>query len=293
MTLYHEIAEAITEVTGQRFSVQQHQPQPGGCISQTVRLTDTTRSYFVKLNQADRHDMFIAESEGLQALAASQSVRVPLVICSGVADGSAYLVLEYIAFGGAGADEQALGHQLAQLHRATADRYGWYRNNTIGSTPQINNWGEDWIEFWCQHRLRFQLERAANRAQDNHLLSRGEALLDRAGDFFCDYLPTASLLHGDLWGGNKAYDQHGQPVIFDPAVYYGDRETDLAMTELFGGFSREFYTAYDAAWPLDAGYARRKDLYNLYHILNHFNLFGGGYSTQARGVINRLLAELD
>jgi len=124
-----------------------------------------------------------------------------------------------------------------------------------------------------------------------HLLRRGEALQATLTHFFTDHRPTPSLLHGDLWSGNYAFDAQGRPVIFDPAVYFGDRETDLAMTELFGGFPAAFYAAYNAAWPLDAGYATRKTLYNLYHILNHFNLFGGGYLSQAQGMIDRLLSE--
>lgn len=232
--------------------------------------------------------MFEAESEGLTEIAGTQSVRVPQPVCAGRADGSAYLVLEHLDLEGAGArDFEQLGHELAQMHRATRKQFGWQRDNTIGSTPQVNTPANDWIEFWRQHRLGFQLKLAGDR----NLMNKGERLMAELGKFFRDYHPAPSLLHGDLWGGNVAACG-GRPVIFDPAVYYGDREADLAMTELFGGFSARFYRAYDEAWPLDAGYKTRKTLYNLYHVLNHFNLFGGGYGAQAGRMLDSLLSEL-
>ena len=164
--------------------------------------------------------------------------------------------------------------------------------NTIGSTPQHNNRHDDWVEFWRQERLGRQLQFAAGNGYGGVLQSQGEKLLERFQGFFQDYQPQASLLHGDLWGGNAAADGRGNPVMFDPACYFGDRETDIAMTELFGGFGAEFYAAYQAEYPLDAGYKVRKTLYNLYHILNHLNLFGRAYLAQANNMIEGLLAEL-
>ena len=174
------------------------------------------------------------------------------------------------------------------MHRHTAERFGWERDNTIGATHQANAWREDWITFWREQRLGFQLELVGRHGYTG-LQRHGERLLDRF-QVLIDHDPLPSLLHGDLWGGNISYDNTGEPVIFDPAVYYGDHKADLAMTELFGGFGSDFYAAYRAAWPLDAGYPTRKMLYNLYHILNHTNLFGGGYAGQAQGMIERLLA---
>jgi fructosamine-3-kinase len=181
-----------------------------------------------------------------------------------------------------------LGDQLAALHRATESRFGWHRGNTIGSTPQSNEWHEDWIVFYRERRLRVQIDLAARR-MGAPLRQLGETLMERLPEFFQDYRPAPSLLHGDLWSGNVATMREGDPVIFDPAVYYGDREADIAMTELFGGFSADFYAAYRRAWPLDPGYETRKSLYNLYHVLNHFNLFGGGYGMQAQQMMQRLL----
>jgi fructosamine-3-kinase len=262
----------------------------GGCINAAYVLEAGQRRFFVKVNGAKELAMFEAEAEGLTALGASDSIRVPQPLCYGVAGTDAYLVMEYLALGGRGKAEH-LGEALAAMHRSQQTRFGWHRDNTIGSTPQINDWSADWPGFWRDRRLGAQLTLAAGNGAGTGLLRKGERLQQNLAAFFSDYQPLASLLHGDLWSGNYAFDDSGRPVIFDPAVYYGDRETDLAMTELFGGFPSGFYAAYEAAWPLDVGYSVRKTLYNLYHILNHFNLFGGGYLAQAEGMMDRLLSE--
>ena len=184
---------------------------------------------------------------------------------------------KWIDFGGRTAlAERRLGAGLARQHRATADQFGWHRHNTIGATPQRNTQTADWIEFLRRERLGFQLDLAARRGLPGELLARGRRLLAGLEAFFPGHRPGPSLLHGDLWSGNWGADADGSPYIFDPAVYHGDREADLAMTRLFGGFGRGFYTAYEEAWPLPRGWERRVDLYNLYHLLNHFNLFRGG-----------------
>ena len=156
----------------------------------------------------------------------------------------------------------------------------------IGDTTQRNAQVSDWVTFFREHRLRYQI----TLAERNGLhLTEASALLDQLDRFFLTYEPVPSLLHGDLWSGNIGFDRQGLPVVYDPAVYYGDRETDIAFTELFGGLGTSFYQSYHATYPLDPGYDERRDLYNLYHILNHYNLFGGGYGTQAKRVIQRLL----
>ncbi len=285
------IDEAIARATGQAFVSRHPQAIGGGCINRTLKLSDGQRSFFVKLNQPERLSMFEAEAAGLAALAASNSLRVPRPICFGTAGDQAYLVLEYLALRAHG-DAAALGHGLAQLHRATRERFGWERDNTIGATPQLNTWLDDWVEFLRDRRLGFQLQLAEKNGYGSRLLREGEKLLAHLNRFFTGYRPIPSLLHGDLWGGNHAYLADGSPVIFDPAVYFGDRECDLAMTELFGGFVPAFYAAYHETWPLDAGYTVRKNLYNLYHILNHANLFGGGYVNQAERMMQRLNDEV-
>lgn len=264
----------------------------GGCINQALRLTSTdNQHYFLKLNQANLLDMFVAEAEGLNEIRTSQSLRTPKVLGYGVEGQQAYLLLEYLPLQGK-ANARIAGEQLAQMHRHTAKQFGWFRNNTLGATLQINDYANDWVSFWQKQRLGFQLERARRNGYSGRAYETGLQLVEKCAEFFKDYQPAASLLHGDLWNGNLDYTPEGIPVVFDPAVYYGDRETDLAMTELFGGFGEDFYAAYQAVWPVDKGYTVRKQLYNLYHILNHFNLFGGNYDMQAVTLTARLLAEL-
>ena len=293
MSMWPTIAEHISAATGTPFSVSAEHHVGGGCISSAFRIDGNGQRYFVKVNSADQLDMFAAEAEGLSELANAHAVRVPASVCWGVAEHQAFLVLENLDLGGGnGKSAEQLGRSLAALHRYTRPQFGWHRDNTIGSTPQINTASADWLSFWRQHRLGFQLELAAHRGYGGSLQRKGEALLEVLAALFDDYHPVASCLHGDLWSGNFAVTRAGEPVIFDPAVYFGDREADLAMTELFGGFPARFYDAYNEVWPVDSGYAVRKTFYNLYHILNHLNLFGGGYGGQAERMMDQLLSEL-
>ncbi len=286
------ISNQISETTGLPFNPVEPRHIGGGCINTAVRLMDENQAYFVKLNSASLIDMFEAESLGLKEMAESGTIRVPKPVCSGIADGQSYLVMEYLEMGQASRDGRAMaGRQLAQMHQTDWHSFGWQRDNTIGSTPQPNDPNGSWVEFWRDCRLGFQLDLAAKNGYGGSLQRSGERLLQGFHSLI-DHDPKPSLLHGDLWGGNIAYDDKGKPVIFDPAVYYGDREADLAMTELFGGFGNDFYDAYRETWPLAPGYSTRKVLYNLYHILNHLNLFGGGYLGQASSMIDRLLAEI-
>jgi len=287
--MWTTIAEHISATIGQPFEPSDRGSVSGGCINQGFTLSDDLHSFFVKTNQASRLEMFTAEALGLQHLAATQTIRVPYPICWGCAKDTAYLVLEYLPLRGR-ADRQAaqtMGQRLAKLHRQRiAQKFGWERHNTIGSTPQINTWCDRWVDFFVEHRIEFQLRLAAHNGGKFEL---GAKLVDRIPTLLADHEPQPSLLHGDLWGGNAGVLRDGTPVIFDPATYYGDREADLAMTELFGGFSSDFYAGYQQEWPLSEGYDRRKILYNLYHILNHFNLFGSGYAGQADAMMRKLL----
>jgi fructosamine-3-kinase len=290
MALTDAVADAISLATARPFRVAARHGVGGGCINETEVLEGSGQKYFVKLNAASRLDMFEAEAAGLREIIDSHSVHAPRPIACGTGDGRAFLVLEYLDLDGRGGGEAELGRQLAAMHRTTRERFGWWRHNTIGATAQINTEESDWVSFYREHRLRYQLELAADNG-GRRLLQKGERLLEVLPAFFGAYRPLPSLLHGDLWGGNHGTLRDGMPVIFDPAVYYGDREADLAMTELFGGFGSGFHAAYREAWPLDPGYPVRRELYNLYHVLNHFNLFGGGYGGQAERMIERLLAE--
>jgi len=290
--MWSNIAEQISKTTGERFEISDRRSVSGGCINQGYRLTDSNRDYFVKLNSATEIAMFEAEAIGLKQMWETRTIRVPKPICYGTEGSSAYIVLEWLDFGGRGNNNawQEMGRKLAALHRWQPEGgnkgFGWDLNNTIGSTPQINNWTEDWVEFWAEHRIGYQLKLARRRGGS---FSEGDRLIEAIPKLLAGHKPQPSLVHGDLWGGNASVTVDGEPVIFDPATYWGDREVDIAMTELFGSFSGAFYQGYNEVWPLDKGYEKRKVLYNLYHVLNHFNLFGGGYASQANSMINRLL----
>jgi protein-ribulosamine 3-kinase len=290
MTDWDAIAAAIGSATRQPFRLRGQTAIGGGCINQACRIGGRDgRYFFVKLNSADKAAIFAAEAAGLGEIASTNTIRVPQPITYGMAGKQSYLVLEHLDLSSHG-NAKLLGEQLAALHRCTGNSFGFSQDNFIGTTPQPNGWKSNWIDFWREHRLGFQLRLAAQNGYGGQLQRLGEKLMDALPAFFTNYTPQPSLLHGDLWSGNHAYLQDGTPAIFDPAVYYGDRECDLAMTELFDGYDTNFYTAYRAAYPLDAGYATRRELYNLYHILNHANLFGGGYARQAEGMMQKLLA---
>ena len=299
MPNWSKIKQNVSTSIGKSFQLKKQSGVGGGDINQAYRISgiiddeNTLSSFFIKLNQKSRLDMFEAEAAGLQEIDRAQAIHVPKVICSGIDENQSYLVLEYLSFaGGNSFSAQQLGQQLAAMHKQTSPQFGWSRDNTIGSTKQINKQTENWINFWREFRLGYQFDLAAKKGGAQSLLTKGEKLLNNLDAFFIGYEPEPSLLHGDLWSGNYAYLKNGEPVIFDPAVYYGDRETDIAMTELFGGFPAEFYSAYNEVWPLDKGYKQRKTLYNLYHILNHYNLFAGGYAMQAENMTDQLLASL-
>jgi fructosamine-3-kinase len=251
------------------------QPVGGGCIHRCYRVAEG----FLKVNAAPMADALAAEADGLRALRAA-GCRAPQPIEHGVEGGEAYLLMEWLELRSRG-DFAALGRMLAGLHASTAAEFGWARDNYIGSTPQRNAPSRSWRSFWREQRIEPQLELAR---RNGHRIDIG-----RVCDLLATHEPRPSLVHGDLWSGNAAFQPDGSPVLFDPAVYYGDREVDLAMTELFGGFPPAFYAAYG---PMPAGYEVRKHLYNLYHLLNHLNLFGGGYLAQVNATLRLLLHAL-
>ena len=290
MSLVDTIISQLASYTGKPHMLKAHQQLGGGCINQTQKLETSQGDYFVKFNRANMLDMFEAEAEGLNELAMAQAVRIPVVMFSGVSDDHAYLVMEYIQPGQA-ASLNEFGQQLATMHRYTKKQFGWHRDNTIGSTPQTNNWSDRWVEFYRNQRLGYQIELARDNGIGNKRVEKVQRLMGSL-DVFFSQPPVASVLHGDLWSGNYSTSIDGEVVIYDPAVYFGDREADMAMTELFGGFGAGFYRGYESVWPLDAGYQVRKTLYNLYHILNHYNLFGGGYASQAERMTDQLLSEI-
>jgi protein-ribulosamine 3-kinase len=287
------LATTIGASLGARLRPRPANRVHGGSINDCYRWESDAGPIFVKLAPVRSSAMFEAEAAGLEALRLANAVRVPRVLSVGSHADSAWLALEWIQSGAPSpATDALLGEQLARQHRVSQPAFGWRHNNTIGNTPQLNDWDDNWVTFFRERRLRYQLSLAEQNGYRGKLQQRGDTLLTHMDELFSAYRPASSLLHGDLWGGNRITDEHGKPVIFDPAVYYGDREADLAMTRLFGGFGAGFYSAYEVAWALDAGAGVRTDLYNLYHVLNHLNLFGHGYLGQATSLIDRLLAEL-
>ena len=286
--MWTEITSAISQATGGEFAIANQSSVSGGCINQGYRISGDNAKYFVKLNNASRVEMFVAEALGLKEMYATQTIMVPQPICWGTAGDRSYIVLEWLDLGrGSDRSWSEMGRQLAAMHRqGTSQQFGWSQNNTIGSTPQINSWMNSWANFFAEQRIGYQLKLAQRRGGN---FPQTEQVVDAVRSRLQDRQPQASLVHGDLWSGNAAIGSDGAPIIFDPATYYGDRETDLAMTELFGGYPQAFYSGYNQEWQLDSAYQQRKNVYNLYHILNHFNLFGGGYASQAQRMINNIL----
>lgn len=265
----------------------------GGCISRSFSAQAGEERIFVKTGPLSHGDLFAAEADGLAALAAVGSHRVPAVLAQGHTDQHAYLVLEYLDLTPLSDREHgaAAGRALAALHRHTGERYGWHCDNYLGTTRQHNQEHDSWPLFFARQRLAPMLALAREKGAPNDVLNQGQRVVELVPAFFLDYRPTPSLVHGDLWHGNSAW-AGDQAALFDPALYFGDRELDVAMTELFGGFPESFYVAYREAYPLSRDYQQRKDLYCLYHILNHFNLFGAGYLNQVKRMLKRLLVDV-
>lgn len=289
------IAECIQSDLKTAFHIVSAAKVIGGDIHQAYKLHVKTddifkpeQNFFIKLNTPEAFEQFSAEALALKIIEKTHSCQVPKVIHLGTKKNQAWLLLSHFNLSNQGDDLQR-GKDLALLHHHTQKRFGFDSDNFIGLTPQINTWNDNWIDFFAKQRLGFQLDLAQANGANDELVNQGHQLITHLPKFFETYQPEASLLHGDLWSGNSAFDEDGQAVFFDPACYYGDRETDLAMSELFGGFSPAFYNGYQQVFPLDKGYEQRKPLYQLYHLLNHFNMFGGFYQEQALETLASLL----
>lgn len=288
MPHWQAISEHISQSLNRSFVIQKKSAIGGGSINSAYKITGVDgRSYFVKLNSAHLEHMFQVEFDSLNELLQTDIMRIPKPVCFGTSGSQSYLVLEFIAMSSNGSGRE-LGQALAQMHKITASQFGWYQDNIIGSTHQSNRQHSDWLTFWREERMLPQFEMLYDKGYKKYLQPLSDKLIKQLDNLLANHHPQASLLHGDLWSGNYAYDENKAPVIFDPALYYGDREAELAMTELFGGFGADFYQAYNEAWTLDKGYQQRKTLYNLYHILNHANLFGTSYLNQAISMMERL-----
>ena len=290
--LLESIRAGLEKATGRGADPEWVRGLAGGDINRAALVRSRDRTWFLKYRSDAPPGLFKAEALALAEIAASGCIRVPQAVAWGEADAIAWLLLEHIELTANGSPA-LLGEQMAALHGVTRDHFGWTLDNYIGTTPQANRPTRDWTEFWRDRRLGPQIAMARAAGYGGRLIDAGERLLENLDAVMRDHRPQASLLHGDLWGGNKAYTPAGQPVIFDPASYYGDRETDIAMTELFGGFEPAFYAAYQSCAPLPAGYPLRRELYKLYHVLNHLNLFGRAYLARCESMLEALLAQIE
>ena len=266
-------------------------PAEGRIAKRKVRGADG--HYFIKIGSLNDLTLLMSEKIGLEALAVTRAIKVPKVIFVGETSTCSFLICEYLdlkkdnLFSG-----KILGKQLALLHQNSNEFFGLSEDNWIGLNPQKNHWQENWISFFKKYRLQPQLIWAFERGYRSSLEEKSERLMEALPLFFDQYKPKPSLLHGDLWSGNWGTINNTTPVIFDPAIYYGDREADMAMTKLFGGFPQVFYDAYNYQWGLDYGFKVRQNLYNLYHLLNHLTLFGEAYLSQTIDVFEQLLSEI-
>jgi fructosamine-3-kinase len=289
--MWSDIGAQIAQATGKHFEILDRSSIDGGCINQVYLISNKIDRYLVKLNQSSLVEMFAAEAKGLLEIAATETIKVPTPICWGVSKDCSYLAIEYLDLT-TSVNPQSwteMGRNLAKMHRyqiSTRSQFGWHINNTIGLTPQVNTWENDWATFFTNHRIGYQIQLAQSKGGN---FPKADRLIAKIPDLLANYRPKPSLVHGDLWSGNASFTTTGIPVIFDPATYWGDREVDVAMAALFGGFPNAFYQGYNDIYPLDPDYSIRKTLYDLYHIINHYNLFGGNYQAQANNIIDRLL----
>jgi fructosamine-3-kinase len=269
-----------------------YQSVGGGCISNASKIKSQKGDiYFLKTNSSTSNDMFIKEAHGILELQKANAINVPSVLLFD----KEFVLIDYIASGKKRKDfSEDFGRKFATLHKFNGDEYGFYEDNYIGSNPQLNIAGDDeknnWTNFYFNKRILYQLQLAEEFGNATNEMQKGiSALENKIDEIVTDNNEKPSLLHGDLWGGNYMIDGDGYSCLIDPAVYYGNREADLAMTKLFGGFDSRFYSSYNEVYPLPDNYDYRENIYKLYHVLNHLNLFGGGYYSQAMSLIRYYL----
>ncbi|KAJ0961000.1 hypothetical protein J5N97_001035 [Dioscorea zingiberensis] len=280
---------------GKATEIKRIIPVGGGCINLASRYDTDAGSFFVKTNRGIGPSMFEGEAIGLSAMYATNSIRVPKPYKVGaLPTGGSFIIMEFIEFGMSRGDQSVLGRKLAEMHKAAKSEkgFGFDVDNTIGSTPQINTWTSDWVEFYAEHRLGYQLKLVLKKFGDSIIYEKGQRLMKNLRPLFEGVVIEPCLLHGDLWSGNISADKKGNPVILDPACYYGHNEAEFGMSWC-AGFGGSFYNSYFEVMLKQPGFENRRDLYMLYHYLNHYNLFGSGYRSSAMSIIDDYLRMLE
>ncbi|CAM8981412.1 unnamed protein product [Rhodiola kirilowii] len=273
---------------GKATQITRISPVGGGCINLANRYDTDVGSFFVKTNRSIGPSMFEGEALGLRLMYETGTISVPKPFKVGpLPTGGSYIIMEFIEFGSSRGDQSVLGRKLAEMHKAgKSDKgFGFDVDNTIGSTPQINKWTSDWVEFFGEHRLGYQLKLARDQYGDSNIFEKGQRLIKNLAPLFEDVAVESCLLHGDLWSGNISSNKKGEPLILDPACYYGHSEAEFGMSWC-AGFGGSFYSSYFEVMPKQPGFEKRRDLYMLYHYLNHYNLFGSGYRSSAVSIID-------
>lgn len=282
------VRKKLEEVTGETAELLSVSPVGGGDINEAYRFETTLGTYFVKKNSSSRFpQMFEKEALGLKILADAEEIPVPEVMTCDETGEEAFLIMKYIPPGTKSTDFwETFGRRLAALHRHTDEMFGLDHDNYIGSLHQSNRRHRSWTDFFREERLQFQVKMARDAGRiDSDTIRKFERFYQKLEDIFPVEPPA--LIHGDLWGGNFIVNPEGEAVIIDPAVYYGHREMDLGMSQLFGGFHHEFYEAYNRHYSLEPGWQKRLDYCNLYPLMVHVNLFGGGYLGSVKSILKR------
>ena len=285
--MWHFISDEIAKNIEREFICDDIREITSGQTHKAFKITDGRLRFFVKTNESVQLVNFKAESEGLEHLQKTQLFKIPKVICSGTVSDKAFLVLEFLTLVPGNHDNwYHFGQALANQHQNhTQNMFGWQEDNFVGLSPQANQWHKKWNTFFSEQRIGIMLQLLAEKG--HKLTNNIDQVVESVNHLLVGHNPVASMLHGDLWSGNTGFHKD-KPVLFDPAFYYGDRETDIAMTELFTRLPNEFYQGYQDIWPLNEAYEFRKPIYQLYHVLNHALLFGGSYLDSARSTLKNM-----
>ncbi|MBF4384584.1 fructosamine kinase family protein [Vibrio anguillarum] len=287
--MWQTLIQQLSDTLMFEFNPVEKEKVSGGDISDCYMISDGEQRYFVKVNTRDFLAKFEIEGENLRSLRETSTVQVPELVMIGTSKNHAFIVLNYLPTKPLdnATNSYEFGVQLAKLHQwGEQKEYGFDADNYIGSTLQPNPWDKKWGRFFAEQRIGWQLQLLREKGIELFNISE---LVDVVQSRLANHNPRPSLLHGDLWHGNVANSVFG-PICYDPACYWGDRECDIAMTELFEGFQPEFYQGYESILPLSLDYVERKNIYNLYHVLNHYNQFGGHYLVEAESLIKKILS---